>query len=214
MGSELVCAAVLVATIADCVASRASGSAGVAVALHLDLDRSRRDRSRSASRRHQTHHAPRQAGHFAAPCAEKVRVIRASRSVRNAIVSLASPDLEAPDVVAEIRPRDERHICEVDEVPVDRGSVEAELGQASVDLPVAEWRSRSRQKSEDRDARRGALETGTSEAGGVFLPRARRRARAPLRLPLRHRQTLSSAHSPCKVARLSRAARLTVRRNG
>jgi hypothetical protein len=196
MASDLASAAVLVASVAHFAASRASGTAGVAVALHLDLDRSRRDRSRSASRRHQTHHATRQAGHFAAPCAEKVRVIRASRSVRNAIAWLASPDLEAPDVVAEIRPGDERHICEVDEVPVDRGSVEAELGQASVDLPVAERRSRSRQKSEDRDARRGALETGTSEEGGAFLPCS---ARAPLRFPLRHRQTLSSAHSPCKV---------------
>ena len=210
MGSRLARAAVLVASVVrrgddaagaydflvDCAASRASGSASVAMALHLDLDRSRRDRSRSASRRHQTHHATRQAGHFAAACAEKVRVIRASRSVRSAIASLASPDLEAPDVVAEIRPGDERRICEVDEVPVDRGSVEAELGQALVDLSVAEWSSRSRQKTEDRDARCGALETGTSEAGGVLLPRARHRS---VRAPLRHRPTLSSAHCPCKL---------------
>jgi hypothetical protein len=184
---------------------QASWAAGVAAALQLDLDRSRRDRSRNASRRHEAHHAVRQARHFAAAGAEKVRMTGASRPMLGAMVLLAPSDLEAPDVVAKVRSRDQPRVGEVDEVAVDRGSVEAEFRQALIDLSVAEGRRRSLQESEDRDARSRSSQTGVSEQLGVFLLGPRRHsADPPLRSAHRHGSTVSSVRCSCN--RLARSA--------
>jgi hypothetical protein len=177
---------------------RRSRAASVAAALQLDFDRPQRDRSRNASRRHEAHHSIRQARHFAAAGAEKVRMPHASRSVLGAMVLLAPSDLEAPDVVAEVRSREQPCVGEVDQIAVNRGAVEAEFGQALIDLSVAEGRCRSFQESEDRDPRRCSSQTSVPEPLGVFALRPRCASPSPpLHSALRHYPTVSSVRCSC-----------------
>jgi hypothetical protein len=187
------------------LASQPSGSAGVAVALDLDFDRSRRNRSWRASRRHETHRAAREARHSAAADAKKVRMT-ATRSMLVATIFIASSDLEAPDVVAEVRSGDQPCVRQIDEIPVDGGPVEPELGEVLIDLSVAEGRGGSFEEPEHRDARRRSLETGLSKQRCVDDPRPRRRSPAPApRSALRHWPTLSS--SRCARKRLAGSIR-------
>lgn len=65
------------------------------------------------------------------------------------------PHLESPDVVAQIHPRRQLRLGELDEVAVDRGAIEAAVGQRLGNIGVGGWTRQGEQMLEHRHAGSG-----------------------------------------------------------
>src|SRR5580704_12368295 len=146
-------------------------AAGVAAAFDLYLDVVGADGARDSVGAHDLDRAARQARHVAAVGAEKVRV----RGVRLAPVA---NELEAPDVVAEVRSRDQAGVDQIDEVAVNRGAVVAGGRELLGDLGVAHGACGGLEPLEYRDPRRGAAKAGGAKGVRQLRGGTRRALRA------------------------------------
>jgi hypothetical protein len=132
-----------------------SPRAGVAAAFDLHFDPFFAHGARRAADGHNAHRVVRQASDIAAIGAEKMGMLDRMGSAAGV------DELEPPDVVAEVRARDEPDLHQVHEIAVHGGAVEARGRQAPGDVSVAERRLGRLQPLQDRDAR-----SGTAQAHG------------------------------------------------
>ena len=101
-----------------------------------------------------------EAGNLSACRAEKVRMLPLG------IAGMAVPlDFEPPDMVTEFDAAHELFVGEFDEVPVDRGPVEAAVVQGLGDLRVRPWSSRRVEVLQDGHSRGRAPQPSRSDAG-------------------------------------------------
>jgi hypothetical protein len=91
----------------------------------------------------------------------------------------ASADLEAPDVIAQIAARDQTGLGQVDEVTIDRRSIEAQGGYFSRNLAMAEGACRTLEELEYRNPSGRFPETRAAQKEGVLALPASRRSHEP-----------------------------------
>jgi hypothetical protein len=105
--------------------------------------------------------------------------------------TFASDELEAPDVVSEVRPGDEARFDQVHQVAVHRGAVETDWRESLGDVAVAKGCHCGFELLQGRDARRGPTKPRGSKSARQLCGRPNR-ARAGRYLALDHVIQISS----------------------